>query len=332
MAIIKNTAFLNRFILKKNPASKGVPFWVLDFLHQLLPLRIKFATDFFAAINDGKLVGLIGLQATKGNYRNIKITNFFLEENSFETGEQLISYAILKYCSMGANSFFISVDENLDDLRELFVKNCHFRVCSKEFVFALNQTQKDTTSSAYAAFKPLKASKLKELNELYNDCVDVRYKYCFAKNLIEFKNEFIDNAWGKVSFKYNVENEEKNEIYGFFSISTQDNTNYLLDYFLSPAVTYYFADIINFSHMQISKRTKKYNLYVKMKNYYYNSKELLDFAHGNDFKTVQSNIILTKDFLNVALENSIIKNAQIIFNDITPAFKGINKSDGSIGL
>gem|GEM_PF-1299488 len=320
MAVIKNLAFLNRFKFGKNPASKEFPPLIADIVHYFLPLRVKFLTDFFAAVDEkGKLIGLIGLQPVRGNYKKIKITNFFLEENSFEIGEHLINYALLKYCTMGASSFFISIDENLGDMHALFVKNCHFRVCSKEFVFAAEGKQEE--SSNYAVFKPQRNSSVKQLAELYNDCVNAQYKYSFSKNLTEFKNEFIDNGLEKISFKFVVENEEKGETYGFFSISTQDNLNYVLDFFLSSAVTYYFPDLINFAHMQISKRTKNYKLYVKMKNYYYNSKELLDFVRQRDFKTVQSNVILTKDFLNVAAEQSIIQNTRIIFNDITPAFK-----------
>ena len=320
MAIIKNLAFLNRFKFGKNLASKDFPPFAIDFLHYFLPLGMKFLTDFFAAVDEkGKLVGLIGLQPVRQNSKKIKITNFFLEENSFEIGEQLINYALLKYCTMGAGSFFINIDENLDDMRALFVKNCNFRVCSKESVFAIEQNKMQ--SCDHGAFKPHRSSGDKQLLELYNDCVNAQYKYYFSKNLVEFKNEFIDVGFEKASFKFVVENEERGETYGFFSITTSDNTNYILDFFLSNAVTYYFDDIIDFVHKQISKRTKKYNLYVKIKNYYYNSKELLEFASQNDFKTVQSNVVLTKDFLNLAQEHSAIQNTRIIFNDITPAFK-----------
>lgn len=320
MAVIKNLAFLNRFKFGKNSASKDFPPPVVDLLHYFLPLGAKFLTDFFAAVDEkGKLIGLIGLTPTKGNHKKIKITNFFLEENSFEIGEQLINYALLKYCTMGASSFFISIDENLEHMRALFIKKCNFRVCSKEFVFAIEQWQENYSN--YAVFKPLRSSNFKQLVELYNDCVNAQYKYPFSKNLAEFKNEFINNGFEKTSFRFVVENEDKGETYGFFSITTSDNLNYVLDFFLSNAVTYYFSDLINFARMQISKRVKNYNLYVKMKNYYYNSKELVDFAHQNGFKTAQSNVILTRDFLNVATEQSAIQNTRIIFNDITPAFK-----------
>jgi len=97
--------------------------------------------------------------------------------------------------------------------------------------------------------------------------------------------------------------------------------NYIVDYFLSQAFSSYFFDVVNFSRMQIIKRTKDFNLYLRHKGCYYNSDEIAEFAFSKGFKAVQRNVILTKDFLNVERESLMVQNARIIFNDATPAFQ-----------
>lgn len=328
MAVIKNLAFCNKSKLKKNSTFEDFKVWnfafltkIIDITHHILPLRAKFLSEYFVAFENDEPIGLIGLQATRGNWCKIKITNFFLEKNSPKIGEQLINYAIAKYCAIGANSFFISIEEDSTQMQQLFLKKCGFRVCAREIIFNLSNIEKKDTERNFSVFKPLKTGQLPALMGLYNDCVNAQFKYFFTKNVDEFINEFISPTHGKVSFKFVLENSEKKEIYGFISISTSDNKNYVLDCFLSRAFSSYFLDVVSFAKMQISKRTKEFNLYYKHKCYYYNSQEIENCIKEAGFNTLQRNTILTKDFVNLAIENSIIQNARIIFNDITPAFK-----------
>jgi hypothetical protein len=126
---------------------------------------------------------------------------------------------------------------------------------------------------------------------------------------------------GKSSFKYVLEDNNKKMIYGYFSISTVDNKNYILESVLSPAFDSYFMDILHFAAQQISKRTREWNLYIKIKNYFMNSQKIIKQLESHKFELQTKNLILTKDFLMPNKQEDAIHNRKIMFTDATVAWE-----------
>lgn len=78
-------------------------------------------------------------------------------------------------------------------------------------------------------------------------------------------------------------------------------------------------DAIKVIYSKLSRKYKNFNLYIKVKDYFLNSKELLAILKENDIKFISKSLILAKDYYKPVKANDILKNAKIIFNDPTTA-------------
>ncbi len=141
MAIVKNLAFISSDRLKKLPALNGFEYnsssftpFPLDVIHYLLPLKLKFLKESYAVIDNGRIYGLITLEADECNRKKLKISQLFLEENSIEYGELLINYVVNKFLAKGAESFYVVVDEIDERMLKLFCDVCKFRNVDRKSV------------------------------------------------------------------------------------------------------------------------------------------------------------------------------------------------------
>ena len=72
-----------------------VPF-PFNLMNKILPLSLKFASDSYVAIEDNKLCGLVTLKPQEKNPQSWRISKLFLDENGYDVGRQLVSFAIAK--------------------------------------------------------------------------------------------------------------------------------------------------------------------------------------------------------------------------------------------
>ena len=136
-----------------------VPFPV-NLINKILPLSCKFASDSYVAIDDNKLCGLVTLKPQEKNSQSWRISKLFLIENSYDIGRQLVSFAIAKYGAMGANTFTVKVDDQNEELIELFSKGCGFRACSSEQLWKMEEIKVSGPSLDRGFFRPFKNSEL----------------------------------------------------------------------------------------------------------------------------------------------------------------------------
>lgn len=330
MAIIKKAGFLQKGKIKNLIHFVGQNVFVPDLVHMplyfmnsLMPLRLKFLREAYCALENRKIKGLIELEKERGNYAKLRITKLFLEKNSYEIGEQLINYALSKYCAYGANSFYIIFDEKLDEMARLFIQECKFRIASYETIFKIDKNalnNLDERGTDFLDFKHLKQSQFQKLSDMYNNAIMPDLRITFETN----KNYFAESSTGgiskEVNFRYILENKEKDEICGYFNISSFDYKNYIIDVAISPFYENYFPDMIRFSVKQIEKRCKDSNLYVRIKHYFSTSNSLLSQSKEYDFEFITKNLIIVRDFFK-PVKQDIFENAKILFNDISPIYR-----------
>lgn len=302
-----------------------VPF-PLNLVNKLVPLKCKFATDSYVAIDNEKLCGLVALKAQDKNPLCWRISKLFLDENGYDVGRQLVSFAIAKYGALGANTFFVKVDKDNEELIELFSKGCGFRVCASEQLWELNDFKKFTSSSDSLDkkfFRPFKNLDVKAVAGVYNDLIFPHFRYSLAKQPAEFENIFFNGLHKTSYFKYVIEDKSQNSIKGYFSIQTDDNENFVLDVNLVSAFDNYLDDVISFSISRIMMRRKNFNLYFLNKKYHTNGSKIETFMAEKGFKCVKTQIVLVKDYYKRISENEKYAKPAIAFSEINrkPAFK-----------
>ncbi len=328
MAIIKNLVFCSKDRLKNltsflnfeyNP--EGFPPFPLDVISYLLPFKMKFVKESYVALDNGKAYGLITLEKDDYNKNRLKISSLFLEENSLEYGELLINYVVNKFLAKGAESFSVVVDETDDKMLKLLSDVCKFRVLADEYLFKIKksdfQYQKDTSFEFIRFSKNTESAKISELvnNEISSYLLPV-----FEMNEECFKDNVFVGLKSKIVFKYVLENTQNKKLFGYFTISSGNNKDFILDVVLSNAYEAYFFDVLKFVKSEISKRSPGWTLYVRVRGCFSNYNVLLDVLQSYDFKCYKKSKILVKSLYKTVKADNTAAGKQIIFNDITPAF------------
>lgn len=328
MAIIKNLIFcskdrlknLTSFVNFEYNAQGFIPF-PLDVIHYILPFKMKFLKESYVALDDGKAYGLIAFEKDDCNKNRLKILSLFLEENSLEYGELLINYVVNKYFAKGAESFSVVVDEADDKMLKLLSDVCKFRILADEYLFKIKkadfQYQKDT-SFEFIRFS--KNSESAKISEFTNSLISSYLLPAFEMDKGFFKDNIFVGLKSRVAFKYVLENTQNKKLFGYFTISTGNNKDFILDAALAGAHEIYLADILKFAKSEISKRSPGWTLYVRIRSYFSNHAALLEVLQNYDFKCYRKSKILVKSLYKTVKADNTIAGKQIIFNDITPAF------------
>lgn len=328
MAIIKNLVFCSKDRLKNLTSfvnfeynSQGFPPFPLDVINYLLPLKMKFLKESYVAIDNGKTHGLITLEKDDYNKNRLKISSLFLEENSVEYGELLINYVVNKFLAKGAESFSVVVDETDDKMLKLLSDVCKFRVLADEYLFKIKksdfQYQKDT---GFEFIRFAKNTESAKISELVNGQISSYLLPAFEIDEECFKDNIFVGIKSKVVFRYVLENTQNKRLFGYFTISSANNKDFILDVSISGAYEAYFFDVLKFVKSEISKRSSGWTLYVRIRSCLSNCSVLLDVLQSYDFKCYKKSKILVKSLYKTVKADNAMAGKQIIFNDITPAF------------
>lgn len=330
MVRIRKTNYFDKFKFKKmisflssdaidhyTKVFMGFPF---NTLHSILPLSIKFLPESYVIEENKEIIGMVTISPTRGNPYKLFISRLYLEQDYFNAGKQLLEYVIAKYGAKGATTFVATIDESYDELLHLFADGCGFRQCSSEQLWKMNEMRilKENTSF----FRPFKNSDAQAVTMLFNDSIITHFKYSIAKT----KNEYLDPIFSGLDdnsqFKYIVEDENSRTVKAYFSITTGDNVNFILDVTTSPWYDCSFEDILNFTINQISKRKKDFYLFVKVKKYTTTAENFEQFLNEKNFKCVQNQLILVKDFYKIIKEEQPLHRV-VFLNEVNqkPVFR-----------
>ena len=298
MTEIKNIVFTN---CKMNFINA-----LICFINYLLPLRLKYSNESFVAVEDDAILASITLDKDSKSHSRFKITKLMLEAGAHSIAHQLINYVIGRYRAQGAQSFYVVVDENNNDLLNIFKNELNFRMCGCEYLYKINPI-----NTSYDLFlKPFKNEYLKEITDFYNENINSFNKFLFKREAYQFNNG---------CSRYIFYNDEQNKIVGYFEVATKNNQDFYINFSIDFSYNIYLIDAIRFIYSKLKHKTKNFNLYIKIKDYFMNSKELLTILNENNMEFISKSQILAKDYYKQVKEDNLFKNTKIIFNDPTIA-------------
>ena len=270
----------------------------------------KLPESYVVYNNENFLKGIITVKSQFGNPFKWQIKRLFLDKNAYEEGKQLLEYIIAKFGARGVDTFYISIDDNQQDLIDLFIKGCGFRLCASEELWYVSNLNFLDNQFDFTDFKKFKNSDSALCSALYNENLITHYKYSLSKEKDEFKDKFLQGFNSYSDFKYLLENKQNKQIKAFIEIRTLDNKNYFLDVIIPPAFFDLYPSILSFSVKEIVKRNKKFKLYIKNRKYLQAGDLMTNYFKENKFELLQNNAILVKDFFKT------IKNDSRSFNDV----------------
>ncbi len=325
MATIKNLAFIPKDKLRALASNSKINDCLRDFpapldtFHGILPLRFKFLNEFYAAVDDNKIYALISIEKDNNRTNSLNISKIYIDEAVLKYGELLINYVVSKFLSQGAESFFTVVDETDDKMLKLFSDVCKFRIQAAEYLYKIKKSdfpyQKDTSYEFIRFSKNYETSKIANL---YNGQLKSHQLPVFGVADSCLKDPLFVGIYNNIAFRYVLENTAKNIIFGYFTISTKNNTDFLLDVVLLNSYEAFLADILKFTKSEISKRNTSWTLYLRLRDCFVNCKAMLDVMKNYDFTHYRKSKILVKDMFKTAKAGNSIYNKQIIFD--APAY------------
>ena len=289
----------------------SVPTTYLQNLFYSVHLRKKEET-YVVSDNNDNLKGLITVQAQKGNPFKWQIKRLFLAPNSHEQGKQLIEYIIAKFGARGVDTFYVCVDDNSNELIDLFIKGCGFRFCSTEALWKVTNVNFLVTDIDEKNFHSFDNSDTKKIAELHNENLITHYKYSLSKEKEEYSDRFFKGFNSAFEFKYTYSIDDK--IVSYIKIKTMDNVNYFLDILLSSHDIDLYPRILSFAVKKIITRNKNFQLFIKNKKYYQTGEQIEEFFKENKFELLQNNAVLVRDFFKTVREKSDSFSEAIVFS------------------
>ncbi|MBP3924672.1 hypothetical protein J6E39_05460 [bacterium] len=269
----------------------------------LLPLKFCFLPESFVLVSGKEILGLITVAPTSGNPYKINITRLVFLQNMYDVGKQLVEFVIARFGARGAVSFNVSVDECHDELRELFIKGCGFRLCSYENLWKIENF--NPTSQNKAPFRYCQNSDAAAVARLYNSELKSIYKPTLERIKTEFREPFFKGFVNFYKNRYVLEDETKKRIICYLSITTSDNFNFIIDISKNNAYEISYDEIFNFALGEISKRKTKFCAFIKHRQYNENADKFEEYLHSKNLNCIQTKCVLVKDFYKPVKQSAI---------------------------
>lgn len=286
--------------------------YIQNFIYDV---RLRLLPETYVVSDNFKnLKGVITVKAQYGNPYKWQIKRLFFAKNAYEEGKQLIEYIIAKLGARAVDTFYVSVDDNQQELIDLFVKGCGFRFCSTESLWAVSNINFLSDNVQELQFKLFKNSDNQKAADLFNDSLITHYKYSLSKEKNEFNENLIQGFYSETNFKYILENPDSKNLKALIEIKTLDNKNYFLDTIIPPQYIDLLPQILSFAVKKISKRNKNFKLYIKNRKYLQAGEYIEDFFRNNRFELLQNNAILVRDFFKCIKEENNSFNKAIVFS------------------
>ncbi len=289
--------------------------------HYWLPLRFKFLSESYVLVDDTDLHGMISVAPVRGNPYKINIVKLLFKKDYYDIGKQLVEFIIARYGAKGAQSFVVAIDDSHDELLKLFTDGCGFRKCASEELWRIDKNE-ITTDIALNNFRQFKNSDAQAAAMLFNDSLITHFKPSLLKSKNEYKDPIFAGLTDDTEFKYILEDANLQTIIAYFSIKTYDNMNYIVDITVSNGFTPDYDLILGFAKSQIMKRQKEFTMFVKLKKYVQHSEILEEYMKNKNFKCVQNQVILFKDFYKL-IKQEIPNHEVVLFTESSsrPVFK-----------
>jgi len=263
-------------------------------INSVLPLKYKFLSESYILLDGKEILALITIEPAIGNPYKINITKLVFQNNLYDAGKQLIDFVISKYSAKGATSFSVAVDECHDELLKLFIDGCGFRHCASETLWKAEQFE--TSKETLSGFRPFNNGDSKAVCKLYNGELETIYKPALERIKQEFQDPILGGYKKFYKNRYVLEEPVKNRIVGYLSITTSDNTNFVIDFLTSNGYEISYDDIIKYAISEINRRRSVFYPFIKQKNYTKTAEQLGEHLKSKGYQPIQTQLILVKNF------------------------------------
>lgn len=263
-------------------------------LNFILPLKYKFLSESYILLDGKEILALITIEPTIGNPYKINITKLIFQNNLYDAGKQLIDFVLSRYSAKGATTFSVAVDECHDELLKLFTDGCGFRQCASETLWKIEKPAPFINSAI--GFRPFNNGDAKSVCKLYNGELETIYKPALERTQDEFKDPILGGYRKFYKNRYVLEEPVRNMIVGYLSITTSDNTNFVIDCLTNNGYEISYDDVIEYAISEIDRRRSVYYPFIKQKNYTKNTEQLGKYLHEKGYQPIQTQLILVKNF------------------------------------
>ena len=263
-------------------------------VHSVLPLKYRFLSESYILLDEKEILALTTVEPTVGNPYKMNITRLVFQNNLYEAGKQLIDFVISRFSAKGATSFSVSVDECHDELLKLFIDGCGFRQCASETLWKIENFEKP--KEKIVGFRPFDNSDAKNVCKLYNGELETIYKPALERIKQEFKDPILGGHKQYYKNRYVLEEPIRNKIIGYLSITTSDNTNFIIDFLTNNGFEISYDEIIRYAISEIDRRRSVYYPFIKQKNYTKTTDQLGKYLHEKGYQPIQTQLILVKNF------------------------------------
>lgn len=263
-------------------------------LHAHFPLKYKFLPESYVLLEKNEILGLITVMPTMGNPYKIVITRLIFQNNLYDVGKQLVEFVIAKYGAMGAVSFSVTIDNSHDELFRLFMEGCGFRHCSCENLWKIENFNPQDYVPAH--FRVCQNSDAKAVSDLYNSELTSLYKPALLRIKTEYKEPFFAGITNFYKNRYVLEESAHKRIIAYLSITTTDNTNFILDLISNDGYNISYDEVLSFAYREIAERKSHFYIFFKQKKYTITSEKFEQYLHSKNFNCIQTQNVLVKDF------------------------------------
>ena len=278
----------------------------LGYLNAMLPLALKFKPESFILLDGDEVLGLITTVKTPGNPYKLNITRLVFKENMYEVGKQLVEFVVHKYGAKGALNFVVNIDECHEELFDLFVNGCGFRLCSSETLW---KSDNPRIQNVDLKWRYAQNSDAQEIAQLYNSELETIYRPSLSRHAKEFSEQFFAGFSDYYKTRFVLEEDKK--IIGYFSITTSDNSNYIFDITLNSAYGLGYERVLDVMLAELRRKKHPFFPIVKQKKYMKDSETLANCLSSIGYYPIQTRQILVKDYYRPIRQESASWN---VFN------------------
>lgn len=293
----------------------------LDFLHNLLPLNLKFFQESYIAVENKEILGMISLIPENKKKIRWKINRLILSSNQSEVGKQLIDYVVNKYGGAGVETFMSTIHDDHPEAIAIFKNQCGFRSCSQIQVWSANAAEIEMENFDSTFIRKLKKSDAINVQELDQICLFPHYRSSLVNSASDFKfglkSKIINKLRNQTNKRFVLENPRLKSIEGYFTVMNKANNDYWVDIVVSMPYQDHYKDILLYITNYIKQINNQAQINVMLRRYYQSNKRLMETLTQLKFTQGQSFQVLVKDYWNSTSLRSEKKRPIAIFTDIT---------------
>ncbi|MFA6989274.1 MAG: GNAT family N-acetyltransferase [Candidatus Gastranaerophilaceae bacterium] len=306
--------YINYACFSKSKYENLKNFFPVNFIHNFLPVNLKFLEETYVAVEEGQIIGTISLEVDGSDKTRWKINSLMLKENSIYLAKQLVDFVVNKYGAVGIEVFLAIVNETDSEVISLFKEACGFRTCAGIQIRKNENPISISFSYNPDNFRNYKENDLDELVEINTRNLFTQFRPTLLKSKADFKRAYLLSGNNNVLKILTI----NDKIAGYFKIFTTNETDFWLDAVVSEPYIQYYPDILGYARDFILEKNKNTVLYVYAKKYRQTCLKFIEVLDSGQFATISTNHVLVKDYWKpLKINNDVEEKAFRFFKDMS---------------